>query len=363
MPEVMGRIKQELGPDAVILYTKKTTKNGIFKFLKKELVEAVAAVDGPDMSTHIGPTESPFAFELGKWEERLKTSDTQMQKAADENPFRHSKTPMSNDWSAPFPDAINNIHAELVAQGLTKSHADALAIALLKKWVVDEDQSKLKKHLFEIFQEAISASQFQAFDYQHQVLNLIGPTGVGKTTTAAKIASKAKLEDGKSIAFITTDTYRIAAVEQLKTYAKILDAPLKVAYTKEDFQAALTDFKNIDLIIVDSAGRNYQQSKFVEELKSLIPFTSSMACYLVLSAAAKTEDLMRVIQTFEALPIAAMVLTKFDETASIGSVFNILLDHAINIAYFTNGQNVPDDIIPADKEALIYQFIEGVCRG
>ncbi|WP_332870067.1 flagellar biosynthesis protein FlhF [Salisediminibacterium selenitireducens] len=184
-------------------------------------------------------------------------------------------------------------------------------------------------------------------------MNLVGPTGVGKTTSVAKIAAHAVLKENKKVAFITTDTFRIAAIEQLKTYAKLLHVPLEVAYSIEDFKAAVEKFEDYDFVVIDSAGRNFRNRLYVEQLNQLIDFNEHMETHLVLSTTAKYRDMKTIIEQFQLITIDKFIFSKLDETDSVGSVYNAMRDYQTGASYITTGQNVPDDIEEASRQQII----------
>jgi flagellar biosynthesis protein FlhF len=177
-----------------------------------------------------------------------------------------------------------------------------------------------------------------------RVASFIGPTGVGKTTTIAKIAAEQVLTRGKKVGLITTDTYRIAAVEQLRTYANILNVPLEVCYSQEDANRAMTKFADCDLILVDTAGRNYNNEVNVKELNSYLQVLKPDETYLVLSLTTKASDLMQIVSNFDQVNIDKFLFTKADETRSYGAIYNLINRYKIPLSYLTTGQNVPDDI-------------------
>lgn len=183
---------------------------------------------------------------------------------------------------------------------------------------------------------------------------------MGKTTTLAKIAANIILRQQKSVGFITTDTYRIGAIEQLKTYANILDVPLEVCYSLEDFEHATKKLEECDVILIDTAGRNFRNKKYVEDLMQVVDYKREMETLLVLSMTAKQDDLEEIYQQFSAIKIDAFVFTKLDETSSYGAMINLIVACKKGAAYITTGQNVPDDIVPATPEELVNKLFEVV---
>lgn len=200
-----------------------------------------------------------------------------------------------------------------------------------------------------------------------KVVMFIGPTGVGKTTTIAKLASRYAVDEKKKVALLTTDTYRIAAAEQLRTYANILEVPFRVIYTKEELQNALTGFKDYDYIFVDTAGHSHQNEKQLEDMKALLSVLTKpegeesveYQCFLVLSATTKYRDLLKIADNYRAIAEYQLIFTKLDETTTLGSLFNLRLTTESSIAYVTYGQNVPDDIEPFNPQKTVKQLLGG----
>ena len=194
------------------------------------------------------------------------------------------------------------------------------------------------------------------------VVFFIGPTGVGKTTTIAKIASKYKVEYNRKVAFITADTYRIAATEQLKVYANILDAPMSIVYSVEDINEAIEKYADYDLIFVDTAGfshKNEQQRNDTKRLLEGIKVECSKEVYLVLSATTKYNDLMDIVDIYKEISTYKLIFTKLDETSSYGNLLNIKLYADADLSYVTIGQNVPDDIEVFDTQKIVRQLLGG----
>ncbi len=197
-----------------------------------------------------------------------------------------------------------------------------------------------------------------------KVIFFIGPTGVGKTTTIAKIASSFKIEKEARVAFITADTYRIAAVEQLNTYASIIDCPVSVVYSVEDMNKSLSEYKDYDLILVDTAGRSHKATEQMDELKAFIEEVAQRAdefdfeCYLTLSLTTKYKDLKSIADKYDDVDWA-VIFTKLDETCSVGNILNIRMLTDRPLSYTTSGQNVPDDIEVINEQGIARQLLGG----
>ena len=195
-----------------------------------------------------------------------------------------------------------------------------------------------------------------------QIAFFIGPTGVGKTTTIAKIASKFKVEQGKKVAFLTADTYRISATEQLRTYANILDAPLTVIYAPEELNDAVGKLSDHDLIFVDTAGFSHKNEVQREDTKKLLQTLDSRyqsIVYLVLSATTKYRDLKEICDMYRSISDYALIFTKLDETSAYGNLLNIKLYADADISYTTNGQNVPEDISVFQSQEIVKKLLGG----
>lgn len=195
-----------------------------------------------------------------------------------------------------------------------------------------------------------------------KVVFFIGPTGVGKTTTIAKIASKYKVEQDRKVAFITADTYRIAATEQLRVYANILDAPMSIVYTADELNSAVEKMSDNDLIFVDTAGfshKNEAQKNDTKELIQKLDKAYSKEVYLVLSATTKCKDLFEIVDIYSSISNYNLIFTKLDETSAYGNILNVKLYSGAELSYVTNGQNVPDDIELFDTQKIVKQLLGG----
>ncbi|MDR1509958.1 MAG: flagellar biosynthesis protein FlhF [Synergistaceae bacterium] len=180
-----------------------------------------------------------------------------------------------------------------------------------------------------------------------------GPTGVGKTTTIAKIAASQSLWGNRRVVLMTADTYRIAAVEQLRTYAKILGIPIEILADPKDIPNLLKKHRDADLILMDTAGRSHYDSSRLDELRALYNSFLPDTVHLVMASNIKYRDMLNVIDRMGVVPISALLFTKLDETSSYGTILNVIRDFGLPVSFFTIGQNVPNDIEVARGDRFV----------
>lgn len=189
------------------------------------------------------------------------------------------------------------------------------------------------------------------------IVFMVGPTGVGKTTTIAKLAANLTFLDNKSVALITLDTYRVSAAEQLRTFAEIIGIPISVVFNPADMMLAIEQYRERDLIFVDTAGRSPYNSEQMEELREFIDIARPDETILVMSVNTNNNDLINIYQSFQSIGVDKLIFTKLDETCSYGTILNVLHETKKPIAYFTTGQNVPDDIEVPDSLRLAQMLL------
>lgn len=203
-----------------------------------------------------------------------------------------------------------------------------------------------------IEREIKCAPPIKAVRGRRKVVALVGPTGVGKTTTIAKLAANFRLRDGLKIGLVTVDTFRVAAVEQLRTYAEIIDLPMKVVTSPQEMKRALEELSGLDLVLVDTAGRSPNDDLKLQELKTMLTETGVDEVHLVLSLAVGARALEAAAEKFSSIKMASVILTKLDETATPGTILTLARRVAWPFSYLTTGQNVPEDIEPAHATRL-----------
>ncbi|MDR1204495.1 MAG: flagellar biosynthesis protein FlhF [Peptococcaceae bacterium] len=272
---------------------------------------------------------------------------------------------MAGIIAAPAPQSPveeQTVYQRLVRQGVEEKLAQGVIRSALKQAALiadptDEDLEELVLNQLLKQIKRIRPSKKQK-TRKAQVLAFIGPTGVGKTTTIAKLAGLCAMVEQKNVALVTVDTYRIAAVEQLKTIGEIMNVPVEVVFTPEEMRDCLGGLDDRDLIFLDTAGRSHKNVRQIEELSSFLEQAQADEVYLVLSGTSKTEDLFDMAQNFKSMRVTALILTKLDETSFFGSIFNVACKSKLPIAYFTTGQSIPDDIEQADPVKLAQMLLK-----
>ena len=380
--EAMKLIRTDLGEEAVILNSKVVVTKKFFGLVKQKSFEVVAGVDQvekkpldpPSLGFQLTPvTVQQDEPELGEstspmmkdWvnnqtEDYLSVNDELKREIADLKSIMQSVQRQS--IQSQYPDELLPLIDYLKRQELSKELITAISDELFKHFKNSEHEitfSELRELTENYLRSQLTDVNIGGLTYDKKYINVLGPTGVGKTTTIAKMAARAVLEKKKKIGFITTDTYRIAAIEQLKTYAGLLQAPVEIVYNAEDYKKAIEKLDYLDIIFIDTAGRNYKEAKYVNDLQQLINFNEQVESFLVVSLTAKERDIESIIEQFNKISIEKFIFTKLDETNSIGTIFNLMIKYKKGLAYYTNGQEVPEDIEQADLEDLFELFFQG----
>ncbi|MBG9450309.1 flagellar biosynthesis regulator FlhF [Cytobacillus firmus] len=368
MPDAMKQIRAELGKDAVILNSRVVYTGGVLGFFKKRSIEVMAAAD-PNQEIEQKPAVKPAAIPAAtnhfkeKTEESLfigsKTSNELIREISSLKQMMSSLAG-GQQISMVYPEPIRKVMHVLNEQEIDNSIQDQVLQVLLEKWYLGGAKAKVTEVEAWLQEELIKQIEnipFSGISFTKKYINVAGPTGVGKTTTLAKMAAECVIKHKKKAAFITADTYRIAAIDQLKTYAGILDIPLEVCYTIDDFRQAAEKLKDYDLVLIDTAGRNFRNRQYVEDLKNVIDFEKDMETFLVLSLTAKQKDMEDIYNQFSIIDIDKLIFTKADETSTYGAMYNIINKYKKGAAYITNGQDVPDDILMAGPEAIVKQLM------
>ncbi|GIO29984.1 MULTISPECIES: flagellar biosynthesis protein FlhF [Paenibacillus] len=255
-----------------------------------------------------------------------------------------------------LPDALQTVQDQLFRQDIDSELIQEWIGAAYEHW--DENGRGLSDEELETMirgriQSFLAGRFGGGIDPRTKMVYVAGPTGVGKTTTIAKLAAEQLFKHQRKVGFITSDTYRISAVEQLRTYASILNVPLEVVQSPGDMQRAMQRLDYCDLILMDTAGRNYRNELLVSELQSLFAPVENSETYLVLSLTSKSQDMKKIAEHFSKYGLDKVIFTKLDETGSYGPILNLLREYPLRLSYMTNGQNVPDDLLLPGEETLL----------
>lgn len=254
-----------------------------------------------------------------------------------------------------LPDSMFRLFADLIDAEVDEEVARELVDRVRAGMAGEEihDMAHLWSRVTRLVEEEIHiAGPIEVIPGSCRVVAMVGPTGVGKTTTIAKLAANQRLREHRRVGLITVDTYRIAAVEQLRTYADIMDLPMEVVATPREMRAAIDRFANFDLVLMDTAGRSPKDEVRIQELKSMLQEAKPQEVHLVLSAVSSATQMANTAERFAKVGVTSLLLTKLDEATGLGNLLPIMRSSRLPLSYTTNGQNVPADIEPADRRKL-----------
>ncbi len=393
--EATESAKKELGNAIVIMNVKEVKPKGFFSFLRNKLIEVTVALEEEqekystlrkDISvvraTEKSVNENRVSEESKSIEEKLENLQNLLVnrlKAEEVADVQSTSALKDKDVSGGKEQTEEGVEAD------EKEDEYLRFLKLLYNVMVDNEvderyANQMIEGLDRTYKPGQTYDQLLANVYQRLILKFgktsgivpanqgpkivlfIGPTGVGKTTTIAKLASRYSLEEKKKVALLTTDTYRIAAAEQLRTYANILQVPFRVIYTEDELVAAVKDFYQSDYIFVDTTGHSHQNEEQNSNIESLIRCVNGLAevqNFLVLSVTTKYKDLLKIADSYSEIADYELIFTKLDETYTMGNILNLKLYTGKGIAYLTCGQNVPDDIESFDPQTIVKQLLGG----
>jgi len=376
MATALKMVKESLGPDALILSTR-TIRKGIGR-LGKATVEVTAAIDSteptPEPSLFGNPYFEPPAPSGPKvsfdevWRRRkvidpleeevqeLKGQLANLDVAALRQEISGLKDMMKNyavaglagpatavappKGGSPLARLIN----EMIDLGVEAATAEVIVRREFERRKPKERVS-VRGFLAQAIANAVRCTgPFFGTDTKPRRIALLGPTGVGKTTTVAKLAAEYLLNRGRSLALVTIDIYRIAAAEQLKVYGEIMNVPVHVASTPKEFQEVLQHHRDKELVLIDTAGRSPRDRAGIEALYEFIGPESGIENHLVLSAATRERENNAAVQRFSGAKLKSLIITKLDECEALGPLLNVHLRHGTPISYLTDGQRVPEDL-------------------
>jgi len=392
--EALNKVKAALGDDVVIVSSKEIKKKTL---TSPGLYEIVVAVEEEE---NIKPRKRPTSNESHVQEVMLKLSNAAKEiTSLNEEVFtvpkeeKPEKQMLSNDcdskeivvlknqisqisdtlkflqatvWNMvnktdlELPPEFSEIYALSKASGMSEKHLDEIMRLTIKymPFKMRKNRETIKRYFHTLLKKMIPIRVEREIVPPHKkIMMFVGPTGVGKTTTIAKLAARYayKLSKRHKVGIITLDTYRIGAVDQLMTYAKMMRLPIETVVDPSDFSEALSSLRHNDYILIDTVGSSQHDEEKIQKLKSFLKVETfaEININLVLSVVTKYEDLVDIYNNFSILPIDTFVFTKFDETKNYGNAFSLMLDTKKPASYFSIGQEVPDDLIEADADYLL----------
>lgn len=408
MREALRAVKEELGPEAIIISTQPVKAGGpTFGLFGRQMVEVTAAVDRDGRNEKPGPSRSsaPPGQGVGKFSNQMVSSLLVQPLREDLSQLKEEMRglrvlagrvgagglagdPDGRESADLFQEEVRRLRRligsvvkndrELIVQGLPET------LAATYDWLVgrglDQEEvlalvTNLRKHVQPSQLDSLDTLRGYARGFLsgsvktagpllvhgglRKAVMLVGPTGVGKTTTIAKLAAHYALQLKRKVALITLDTYRVAAVEQLRVYANILGLPVDVALTGQDLSEILDKRKDADLVLIDSAGRSPRDEMRLAEFLCPGPQDRPIEMHLVLAAVTRESDLEAIIAKYSSLPVHRLIFTKLDETTHLGPIFNLARRTGLPVSYVSTGQCVPDDLALATPGLLADLLLDG----
>lgn len=367
--EAMIKVKSELGRDAIILHTRKIKKPGLGGLFKKPLFEVVAAVDSKNRENNksiISPKQSSVRNRTftSSMDSMPNTEIREMNTINSEissikSLLNNVLEKMDGESEAKVPSILQKYEEIFEDKNVIRSVSDKiLSIVSRQISISDKNDQSIKNAIKIILKDYLGSPFVIDNDSKKQnIIFFVGPTGVGKTTTIAKLAAKQTIMHNKSVALITADTYRIAAVDQLRTYSEILNVPITVIYEQNELKDAMEKYSDKDFIFIDTAGRNHKNSELLAELKTLISNVDSPTVFLLLSLTTGYKDMKSIIESYQFLDYYNLLFTKSDEASSLGNILNAKFLSSMPLSYITTGQSVPDDIEVIDIDKIVNSFV------
>jgi len=380
--EAMIKIKNELGRDAIILHTRKIKQKGFKGLFKKQLVEVVAAIQDeqeitktveamPVKAIAVPEKVAPPPVILREVEkpveriiENVKEDNSQIESLKSE--IDEIKDLLKTYIAKPsnviqedvLVDEINDVEKETRDFLKSLEIKDTIIekiITIVKRQVslTPQNEPMVRSAVRQAIKDYIGEPfTIDDFPGEQRVFLFAGPTGVGKTTTLAKLAAKLSLLDNKKVGLITADTYRIAAVDQLKTYSEILGIPLSVVYEASELGDVMYKYKDKDVVLLDTAGRSHKSDELSRDLQDLMNNLENPEIFLVISLTTGYKDIVSILDAYSFIDKYRLIFTKLDEASTYSNILNVKVESGHELSYITNGQSVPDDIEIAESEKI-----------
>ena len=366
MHEALAMVRRDLGPDAAVLHTREVSSSRLFGWLWGTRHIEVTASTQVNVPSRLpsrfedrqapGPAPAGLAAPGRERAARLDLAGGVQGQLNDLHTMVKELCQRSRgEGQRDLPESLFRIFAELIDADLSEELARELVERVRAEAPDAEltDPVLVRARITRMVESEIAiAGPISVTPGQRRIVALVGPTGVGKTTTIAKLAAHYRLKEKRRVGLITVDTYRVAAVEQLRTYADIIDLPMQVVSTPREMREATRQLDGLDLVLMDTAGRSPRDEIKIQELKAFLTEACADDVHLVLSSGAGARTLVQTAGRFAAVGTTSLILTKLDEATGLGNLLPLVRSSKLPVSYLTNGQNVPDDIETADCRRL-----------
>jgi flagellar biosynthesis protein FlhF len=353
LKEALAQIKGEMGDEAVILSTKNLKQNGS----SRVVFEVVAGVeeDTPVAKLNKNIKKRIETGDESGFDSELKILRQKIYQGAGKQPKTEPKNPEINKTEqkkSPFDEQLAEIKSILVINDVSSRLAEKIILQ------IKNQLNLLKKPATNDFITSVVSSLIptEGFEVKKRntpkVVALVGPTGVGKTTCVAKLALISKILHKLNVGLISIDTYRLGAIDQLKTFAELSEIEMLVAYKAADVPKIMKKFAKKDLVFVDTVGRSQNNAAQLKEIGQTLSGVKIDETMLVLNTTGATKNLVDVAKKFKVLNYSGLIFTKLDESVSYGNILNTANEMNVPVKFLTNGQVIPDDIIAADPDYI-----------
>lgn len=378
MQEALALVRAELGADAAVLHTREVQTSRWFGLLSgPRQIEVTASCDvnipsrrprrakpSDEIVVRDEFVAAPPTAEPVRQPPREPQREPQREPIRDREPMQQQIDDLQamvrelcrrsdNGSRRDLPDPLFRLYTDLIDAEFSEELARELVEQLRGDVTGTSDPLLVRARLARMIEAEVPvAGPIRIVPGTRRLVALVGPTGVGKTTTIAKLAANYRLRERRRVGLITVDTYRIAAVEQLRTYADIIDLPMQVVSSPREMREAAKRMDDLDLVLLDTAGRSPKDEVKIRELRSFLTEAGADEVHLVLSSVAGQRTLEQTAERFAAVGATSLILTKLDEASGLGNLLPLLRRCKLPLSYLTNGQNVPDDIETAEPRRL-----------
>lgn len=362
MGDALHQIREELGPDAIILHSKQGEEGGFWKLFRRPSVEVVAALDddvglAEPLARPTVAARAPVAPETSAALRDIQRSLAELRVRVEAIAARSESVQVAH-----LGELLGAYYRHLRAQDVGEPLAYDVVHRVFQQMSPASLQSptavdaRVRMQLTGLVK---ASGSIRLTPGEARVLVFVGPTGAGKTTFVAKLAAGFALNEQRRVGLITTDTIRVAAVPQLRTYAEIMGLEVDVAYSEAELQTLVHNHHDKDIILVDTPGRSPQDAEGIAEVGRFVRQVPSPTTLLVLQATTKAADLVHALEAFEPCAFSQLAISKLDETLQVGPLFDLAAQSSRPFGFFGAAQEVPGEVAVASAEEMVDRLLQG----